>query len=115
MGDVLRFDWAGSKLGMSTPSKKFTKFIHIYQTGHYICYNPGKSFFYIFREDWTVALDTVAISRIDKMYYGGRKTEENAFEFFIVSGATLNVKFYSKHGDSFFMILTSLEQKIKIN
>lgn len=49
MGDVIRFDWTGSRLGNLVPPKRFLKFIHIHQTGHYICYNPGKANFYILR------------------------------------------------------------------
>ncbi len=94
MGDVIRFDWAGTKIGNVTMPKKFKRFVQIHQTGHFICYNPGKSFFYIFSEDWTLVMDTVAISPIDKLFYGGKQlAEENAFEFFTVSGATLNVRF----------------------
>lgn len=93
MGDVIRFDWAGSKIlnGTITPSKKFTHFIEIYQSGHIIGYNPGKSFFYIYKEDWILAMDTVCVSHIDKMFYGGKKTDDNAYEFFIVSGFILYV------------------------
>jgi len=91
MGDVLRYDWSGKKLGIVTPTKRFARFIHIHQTGNYVAYNPGKSFFYIFREDWTVAMDTVSIMPIDKIVYSGRKTDESVVDFFIISGATLNV------------------------
>jgi hypothetical protein len=38
-----------------------------------------------------MALDTMCIMLIDNIVYPGRKMDEHGFEFFIISGVTVNV------------------------
>jgi len=91
MNGVIKFDWAGTKLATITPSKRFTKFVHVPKPGCYLAFTPGKSIFYVLKEDFTVIVDMVSLVPVDRMIYGGRNIEDNAFEFFICSGTSLNV------------------------
>ncbi|ODN00596.1 hypothetical protein Ocin01_06074 [Orchesella cincta] len=109
MGEIIRYDWAGKKLGSVVPTKKFIKFIYIPQTGNFICYNPGKSVFFILKEEFHLAMDAVSISPIDKIVYSGRRTDENSFEFFIVNKDTLNKYSYSPSGNT-----VTLQECLKI-
>lgn len=92
MGEIIRYDWSGKKLGTISPTKRFIRFIYIHQTGNFIGYNPGKSAMYILKEEFHLAMDTVCISPIDRIVFSGKKTEENAVEFFCVYQDTLNVR-----------------------
>lgn len=62
---LLRFDWSGNTLPPpKPPTKPFTRFTYCAPTGHYICWTPNKSSFFFAREDFTVAIDSVAIAPI---------------------------------------------------
>ena len=97
LGQILRYDWAGNPLPPSRPpSKKFTKFLYLQHSGNYILWTPKKSGFYITKEDFSIAIDSMAVAPIGTIIYGNKKGEEGV-DFFIISECTLIVSKYGGH------------------
>lgn len=90
--EISRYDWTGTKVGSVLPTKKFTRFIFIPETGNYIGYTPGKMAIYILKEEFQSATDSICIMPIEKIVYSGKKTEENSVEFYCLFRDTVNVR-----------------------
>lgn len=92
-GEIKRFSWNGKVLPTPrVPSKSFKRFMYIDHANLYVCWTPNKSSYFFAKEDFSIAIDSVAIAPIQNIIHGGRRNEEN-FDVFIICGVTLNASF----------------------